>query len=172
MWRGGFQVLVFPSVHWYFPSPWLQFTAVSESYKQGIMNRFQDMWKTVCAHFFLRNCVHDIFKMVCDLKFFTYLGFFLLISKCLFPNIYWKSTFISFRLLTLSKIEFFIIPPPKPLAVSTIVSVLVTSVQFSFCIHGGLTADTKFMDTQIPFIKWCNICMSRTYICPYTLNHL
>lgn len=67
------------------------------------------LWKTLCAHFFLEILFMIFSKWFVNLEVlklsFTYLEF-LLISKCLFPNVYWKSTFISFRLLTLSKIEF------------------------------------------------------------------
>lgn len=39
------------------------------------MNRFQDIYEKQHVHmFFLRNCVHDIFKMVCDLRSFHIFG--------------------------------------------------------------------------------------------------
>ena len=109
--KGGFQAFYFfPSVHWYFPSPWLQFTTISEIHNlRESWTGFRTSMKNTMCTFFLEILFMIFSKWFVNLEVlklsFTYLDF-LLISKCLFPDVYWKSTFISFRLLTLSKIEF------------------------------------------------------------------
>lgn len=49
-------------------------------------------------------------------------------------------------------------------------------IQLSLAIHRELIPGPpwilKVEDAQVPYVKWCNICMYPTHILLYTLNHL
>ena len=68
--------------------------------------------------------------------------------------------------------------PIYPLSIfsgSFIFFLLTCGILMSSCpsvFPGDPPADTKLQgDAQVPYIKWCNICIKPTHILLYTLNH-
>ena len=114
------------------------------------------LWKKTCAHFFLRNFFHDVFKMVYDLRSFkiiihifglpsfsTLSAYFQISTGN--PLLYPSDSSLCLKLNFLSSF------PQSHL--------LFLLYSLSWWIHGDWLLIPKFMDAQVPFIKWRSICM-------------